>query len=300
MKVAVLLPCYNEGNAIFDVVRSFKDALPSAEIYVYDNNSTDNTRSQALAAGAFIRQENKQGKGHVVRRMFSDIDADIYLMADGDGTYDVASASSLIELLKDQHLDMVVGARQEQTSSAHRPGHKFGNSIFNFALRILFKSPFKDIFSGYRVFSRRFVKSFPALTGGFDIETEIAIHALHMNMPFVEVETPFFERADGTQSKLSTFKDGFKILWRMIYLFKEFKPMPFFGGIASLLIILAGVLAYPLVLHYLQTGLVPRFPTAILCTGLTLVGFLSMVCGFVLDSVSRMRKEMLRLTYLNV
>jgi glycosyltransferase involved in cell wall biosynthesis len=297
MRIAVLLPCYNEGGAIFNVVQSFKETLPTAAIYVYDNNSTDDTAAEARAAGADVRHEPRQGKGHVVRRMFADIDADIYLMADGDGTYDVASAPALIQLLCDQHLDMVVGARQEQCAKAHRVGHKLGNNVFNIALRILFKSPFKDIFSGYRVFSRRFVKTFPALTSGFDIETEMAIHALHLHIPFAEVETPFFERVEGTQSKLSTFKDGFKILWRMLYLFKEFKPMLFFGGVSFVLLVAATLLAYPLVRDFLATGLVPRFPTAVLCTGMALGAGLSLVCGFILDSVSRMRKEMLRLAY---
>jgi glycosyltransferase involved in cell wall biosynthesis len=299
MNIAVLLPCYNEGSAIYNVVKAFKDTLPTAQIYVYDNNSTDDTRHQAALAGAIVRQELRQGKGHVVRRMFSDIEADIYIMADGDGTYDTASAPLLIQLLLENELDMVVGTRREQTDSAHRTGHKLGNILFNWALKILFLSPFKDIFSGYRVFSRRFVKSFPALSAGFDIETEMSIHTLFNQIPFMEFETPFFDRAEGTESKLSTFKDGIKIMWRMVHLFKEYKPMPFFGGIGSVLGLTALVLGFPILREFLATGLVPRIPTALLCTGLSVTAMLSFVCGFILDSLCRMRKENMRLFYLN-
>ena len=298
--IAVLFPCFNEEAAIYDVVKDLKQRLPQAKVYVYDNNSVDETVNRALAAGAIVFREPRQGKGNVVRRMFADIDVDIYLMIDGDGTYDTGYAPEMIDTLISEKLDMVVAVRIEQTDTAHRSGHKFGNLLFNKVLSIFFKSEFKDIFSGYRVFSRRFVKSFPALSSGFDIETELSIHSLEMSLPVKEIETPFFERIEGSVSKLSTFKDGFKILWRMIFLFKEIKPLIFFGVFFLLLAGLSLFLGYPVVLEFLSTGLVPRFPTAILSVGVMLLGFLSLTCGFILDSLSYSRKEAKRLRYLSL
>ncbi|MBY0461835.1 MAG: glycosyltransferase [Alphaproteobacteria bacterium] len=300
LSIAVLIPCFNEEAAIYDVVQSLKRKIPEARVYVYDNNSTDDTVKCALLAGAIVCFEPRQGKGNVVSRMFADIEADVYLMIDGDGTYDIDSAPEMIEALIAGKLDMVVGTRLEQTDTAHRSGHKFGNLLFNKVLSIFFKSEFKDIFSGYRVFSRRFVKSFPALSSGFDIETELSIHSLEMNLPVKEIETPFFERAEGSVSKLSTFKDGFLILWRMIFLFKEVKPLVFFGTFFVFFVGLSLLLGYPLVTEFLHTGLVPRFPTAILSVGIMLLGFLSLTCGFILDSLSYGRREAKRLRYLSL
>jgi len=297
--LAVLIPCFNEEAAIYDVVQALKHQLPGSKIYVYDNNSTDNTAEKARTAGAIVHFEPRQGKGNVVRRMFADIEADVYLMIDGDGTYDIKSAPRMIEALVLEKLDMVVGVRVEQTDSAHRCGHKFGNLIFNKVLALFFKSNFKDIFSGYRVFSRRFVKSFPALSSGFDIETELSIHSLEMNLPVREIETPFFERPLGSFSKLSTFKDGFRILRRMVFLFKEVEPLAFFGVFFILLAALSLILGYPIVIEFLKTGLVPRFPTAILSMGVMLLAFLSLTCGLILDSLSYSRREAKRLKYLS-
>lgn len=298
--IAVLIPCYNEEAAIYNVVQGLRQRLPTARVYVYDNNSTDETVKEAFRAGAIVCHEPRQGKGNVVSRMFADIEADIYLMIDGDGTYDIDSALKMIETLVSEKLDMVIGTRVEQTSTAHRVGHKFGNLLFNKALSILFKSNFRDIFSGYRVFSRRFVKSFPALSTGFDIETELSVHSLEMGLPVKEIETPFFERAEGSVSKLSTFRDGFRILWRMIFLFKEIKPLVFFGFFFIFFVGLSLLLGYPLVTEFLRTGFVPRFPTAILSVGIMLLGFLSLTCGFILDSLSYSRKEAKRLRYLSL
>lgn len=298
LRIAVLLPCYNEGKAISQVVGQLKTTLPSAIIYVYDNNSTDDTSQQAHLAGAIVRKEPKQGKGQVVRRMFSDIDADIYLMMDGDGTYDVASAPKLIQALIDEQLDMVIGTRA-QNEQAFRKGHQFGNKIFNMTLKTLFQSNFTDIFSGYRVFSKRFVKSFPALTTGFDTETELSVHALEINCPCQEIETPFFERALGTASKLNTFKDGFRILWRMCFLFKEVKPFYFFGIIALVFFLLSMGLGYPVIKTYFLTQWVYKVPTAILAAALMILSFISFTCGLILSSVSYARREMKKLMYLN-
>ena len=297
--IAILIPCYNEESGIGEVVLSLRQQLPKADIYVYDNNSMDNTAEKARAAGAIVRFEPRQGKGNVVRRMFADIDADIYLMIDGDGTYDATVASQLADLLLKENLDMVVGIRKEESSTAHRSGHKFGNTLFNWVLSVLFKSHFKDIFSGYRVFSKRFVKSFPQLSSGFDIEAEISIYALEMNLAVKEVETSFFDRAEGSVSKLSTFKDGFRILWRVILLFKEIKPMLFFGAFFVFFMLLSSALGYILVKEFIATGLVPRMPTAIVCVGSIILGFLSLACGLILDSLSCARREAKIMHYLS-
>lgn len=297
-RIAVLLPCYNEDAAIAQTVAGFRAALPGATIYVYDNNSRDRTIEVARAAGAIVRSERMQGKGNVVRRMFADVDADIYVMADGDATYDAASAPMLVARLIDDQLDMVVGSRISQAEAAYRRGHRFGNAMLTGMLAQLFGRSFSDILSGYRVFSRRFVKSFPVLTGGFEIETEISVHALELKMPVAEIETPYFARPEGSASKLSTYGDGWRILRTIVTLYRIERPMLFFGAIGAMLAILAVVLAVPLAITYMRTGLVPRLPTAVLVTGLTILAALSGFAGLILDTVVRGRREMRRLAYL--
>ena len=297
-KIAVLLPCYNEEIAIAQVVKNFKKALPKAQIYVYDNNSQDKTMEQAKAAGAIVRSEIRQGKGHVVRRMFADVDADIYVMADGDETYDATVAPTLIQILINKHLDMVIGTR-DGGSEAYPVGHQFGNWMFNFMLRLLFNSTFKDIFSGYRVFSRRFVKSFPAMSGGFDIETELSVHALELNLPAEEVPTAYKERPAGSTSKLNTLRDGIAIAWRMGMLYKAVRPLSFFTCIFGAFAVTAMAIGYPILEEFVRTGLVPRFPSAILATGIMILAFLSLACGFIVDAISAGRRELKRLQYLH-
>jgi glycosyltransferase involved in cell wall biosynthesis len=299
-RVAVLLPCYNEEAAVARTVAAFRAALPDAAIYVYDNNSTDRTREVAAAAGAIVRSERMQGKGHVVRRMFADVEADIYLMADGDATYDAAAAPALIARLVDERLDMVVGARASEVEDAYRRGHRFGNKLFTGLLASLFGRTFSDIFSGYRVFSRRFAKSFPALSRGFETETEISVHALELAMPVGEVVTAYGARPEGSQSKLSTWPDGWRIMRTILHLFRIERPVLFYGGFGLLLAALAVVLAVPLAITYARTGLVPRFPTAILATGLIILAALSFFAGLILDTVVRGRREVRRLHYLSL
>jgi len=299
-RIAVLIPCYNEEVAIGDTVAGFRAALPNARIYVYDNNSKDRTMEVARAAGAIVRRENLQGKGNVVRRMFSDIDADVYVMTDGDATYDPSTALQMVELLVQENLDMVVGRRVQTVTSAYRAGHVLGNKMLTGFLARLFGQRFTDILSGYRTFSRRFAKSFPALSAGFETETELTVHALTLNMPIAEVETKYFARPEGSVSKLSTYRDGFRILRLMLALFKNERPVAFFGLTAFVLALIAIVLSIPVVITYLETGLVPRFPTAILSASIMLLAFLSAVCGLVLDTVTRGRREMKRLAYLQV
>ena len=296
--IAVLLPCYNEEAAIAQTVAGFRAALPQARIYVYDNNSSDRTIEVARAAGAFVRIERIQGKGAVVRRMFADVDADIYVMADGDATYDAAVAPALIARMLDEQLDMVVGSRVTQASAAYRRGHQFGNKAMTGLLASLFGRSFTDIFSGYRVFSRRFVKSFPVLSEGFEIETEISVHALELKMPVGEVETRYFARLEGSESKLNTYRDGFRILNTIATLYRIERPILFFGVIAGLFAALAVILAIPLAITYMQTHTVPRFPTAILITGLGILAALNVFAGLILDTVVRGRREMRRLAYL--
>jgi glycosyltransferase involved in cell wall biosynthesis len=298
VRIAILLPCYNEEAAVAQTVAAFRAALPEAAIYVYDNNSTDRTKEVAAAAGAFVRTERMQGKGHVVRRMFADIDADIYVMADGDATYDAAAAPELVRRLLDERLDMVVGARKSAVEEAYRRGHRLGNRLFTAILASLFGRSFTDIFSGYRIFSRRFVKSFPALSRGFETETEISVHALELAMPVGEEITAYGARPEGSHSKLSTWRDGFRIMRTILHLFRIERPVLFYGGFGLLLAILALVLAAPLVVTYAKTGLVPRFPTAILVTGLMILAFISFAVGLILDTVVRGRREMRRLAYL--
>ncbi len=296
--VAVLLPCYNEEAAIAQTVAGFRAALPEAAIYVYDNNSSDRTAEVARAAGAIVRCERIQGKGAVVRRMFADINADVYVMADGDATYDAAAAPALIARLFDEQLDMIVGSRISEAELAYRRGHRFGNALLTGMLARLFGRSFTDILSGYRVFSRRFVKSFPSLSAGFEIETEISVHALELKMPCAEIETRYFARPEGSTSKLNTYGDGWRILRTIATLYRIERPLLFFGAIGLLLSLVAVVLAVPLAITYMQTGLVPRFPTAILVTGLMILAALNVFAGLILDTVVRGRREFRRLAYL--
>jgi glycosyltransferase involved in cell wall biosynthesis len=297
-RIAVLLPCYNEEAAIAATVAGFRAALPTATIYVYDNNSRDRTRELAAKAGAVVRSETQQGKGNVVRRMFADIDADVYVMADGDLTYDPKSAPAMADMLVAEQLDMVVGTRKHEQAEAYRGGHVLGNKLFTGLLAGLFGRSFTDIFSGYRVFSRRFVKSFPVLSSGFEIETEMSVHALELRMPVGEVETSYGARPDGSQSKLSTYSDGWRILKTIGTLYRVERPTLFYGLIGLLLLVLALILGEPLVVTYIHTGLVPRFPTAILVTGMTIIAVLCFFTGLILDTVTRGRREVRRLAYL--
>ena len=297
-RIAVLLPCFNEELSVGATIAGFKKALPGAKVYVYDNNSTDRTRAIAASEGALVRSEIQQGKGHVVRRMFADIDADIYVMADGDLTYDPAAAPEMVELLVRDQLDMVVGTRRHEEKSAYRGGHVFGNRLFTGLLARLFGRSFSDIFSGYRVFSRRFVKSFPVLSQGFEIETEMSVHALELRMPVGEVETAYGARPEGSASKLSTVRDGWRIFRTIVSLYRIERPVLFYGLTGALLLLAAVILAVPLVLTYVETGLVPRVPTAILVTGMTIVAVLCVFAGLILDTVTRGRREMRRLAYL--
>jgi glycosyltransferase involved in cell wall biosynthesis len=298
--IAVILPCFNEEAAIAATVAGFRTALPGATIYVYDNNSGDATREVAAKAGAIVRSERQQGKGNVVRRMFADVDADIYVMADGDLTYDPAAAPAMVDMLIAEQLDMVVGTRRHEHKQAFRGGHVLGNRLFTGLLARLFGRSFSDIFSGYRVFSRRFVKSFPVLSSGFEIETEISVHALELKMPVGEVETAYGARLEGSHSKLSTFGDGGRILGTIVTLYRVERPALFYGSIGGLLLIAAILLSVPLVVTYLHTGLVPRFPTAILVTGMTIIAVLCFFAGLILDTVTRGRREVRRLAYLSL
>ena len=299
-RIAVLLPCFNEEAAIAATVAGFRTALPGAAVYVYDNNSRDKTCEVARQAGAIVRSERQQGKGHVVRRMFADIDADVYIMADGDLTYDPKAAPAMVDLLLADQLDMVVGTRRHEASTAYRGGHVLGNRVFTGLLSGLFGRTFSDIFSGYRIFSRRFVKSFPVLSSGFEIETEMSVHALELRMPVGELETAYAARPEGSESKLSTFSDGWRILRTIVTLYRIERPVLFYGGIGALLLIAAILLSIPLVITYLNTGLVPRFPTAILVTGMTIIAVLCFFAGLILDTVTRGRREIRRLAYLSL
>ncbi|MEO8673907.1 MAG: glycosyltransferase [Tahibacter sp.] len=299
-RIAVLIPCYNEAVAISQVVADFRAALPSATIHVFDNNSTDGTATLAQQAGAYVHAVKLQGKGHVVRRMFADVEAEAYVMVDGDDTYDAASAGAMVAQLCDRQLDMLVGVREPVRSDVHRPGHAFGNRMLSGFLSRLFGRNCSDILSGYRVFSRRFVKSFPVLSSGFEIETELTVHALELNMPVDERVTPFKERPQGSHSKLSTVRDGTRILVTMVRLFGAERPLVFYTLIATLLSALAVIISIPVFLTFANTGLVPRFPTAILSTGLILLGALSFFTGLILDTVTRGRRETKMLAYLSL
>ena len=297
-EVAVLVPCYNEERAIAQVVADFRAALPCATVYVYDNNSTDGTVEAAQRAGAVVRRETHQGKGHVVRRMFNDIEADIYLLVDGDATYDAPSAPQLVAKLRVDRLDMVVGSGIDRETAAYRPGHRTGNLMLTGFITHIFGRAFTDILSGYRVFSRRFVKSFPILSGGFEIETELTVHALELELPVGELPTPYYSRPAGSASKLSTWHDGFRILWTVLKLYRAERPLALFGSLGLALAIMAIGLVIPVFVTYLEEGLVPRLPTAVLSTGLMVVAVLSIACGLILDTVTRGRREAKLIAYL--
>ena len=298
LKVAVLIPCYNEGKPIGSVVSDFRAALPGADIYVYDNNSTDDTAEVARAAGAIVRVETQQGKGNVVRRMFADIDADVYIMVDGDNTYEAKAAPALLSKLIDETLDMVSGCRVTDIQEAYRPGHRFGNWMLTGIVAGIFGKRTKDMLTGYRVFSRRFVKSFPALSRGFEIETELTVHALELRMPIADVDTTYIDRLPGSDSKLNTIRDGLRILKMIILLVKEERPFALFCGIGVLLALVSLSLGFPIVVEFLQTGLVPRFPTAILAPGIMVISVLAVMSGLILDTVTLARREMKRMAYL--
>ena len=297
-RVAVLVPCFNEEAAVATVIADFRKALSSAEIFVYDNNSTDRTAEVARQAGAVVRSERRQGKGHVVRRMFADIDADIYVLVDGDATYDAASAPRMIDRLLNDHLDMVVGFRVDQATAAYRLGHRTGNWMLTGFLASVFGQAFKDVLSGYRVLSRRFVKSFPVLSDGFEIETELSVHALELALPAAEIETPYYARPVGSFSKLNTWHDGLRILATILRLYRSEKPLRCFTAIGIFLALVSVGLAIPIVITYLEAGVVPRLPTAVLSMGLMILAMLSVSSGLVLDTVTRGRREMKLLAYL--
>jgi glycosyltransferase involved in cell wall biosynthesis len=297
-RIAVLVPCYNEETAIGKVVADFRAALPEATIYVYDNNSTDRTVEAAARAGAIVRREQHQGKGRVVRRMFTDIDADIYVLVDGDATYDAPSARGMIGKLVAERLDMVCAVRIDREEAAYRLGHRAGNRLLTGFVAHVFGESFTDMLSGYRVFTRRFVKSFPALSGGFEIETELTIHALELELPVGEMRTPYYSRPLGSASKLSTWRDGFRILRTVLRLYRAERPLPLFSGIGISLGIVAIGIAIPVFITYLQEGTVPRLPTAVLATGLMLLASLAIACGLILDTVTRGRREIKLLAYL--
>ncbi len=298
--VAVLVPCYNEERSIAKVVGDFQAAVPGATIYVYDNNSTDATVDAAQDAGAVVRRETHQGKGHVVRRMFNDIEADIYVLVDGDATYDAPSAPKMIARLLTDRLDMVVATRVDRDEKAYRRGHRAGNRLLTGFVTHIFGHAFTDILSGYRVFSRRFVKSFPILSGGFEIETELTVHALELELPVGEVATPYYSRPSGSSSKLSTWQDGFRILGTVLKLYRAERPLALFGSLGIALALIAIGLAIPIFITYVEHGLVPRLPTAVLSTGLMLVAFLSIACGLILDTVTRGRREAKLIAYLSL
>ena len=296
--IAVLVPCFNEEAAISKVVADFRAALPTATVYVYDNNSTDKTSEIATAAGAVVRRELRRGKGNVVCRMFQDIEADIYVMVDGDDTYEAAVAPQLVSRLLDEHLDMVVGRRVETHQAAYRAGHRLGNAVLTGLVAKLFGAQIVDMLSGYRVFSRRFVKSFPSFSREFEIETELTVHAMQMRMAVAEVETNYKERPPGSMSKLRTFRDGWRILMTITNLVRNERPLMFFALLALLLGLVAIVLGIPVILDYVDTGLVPRFPTAILASALVVIAVISLATGAILDLVAHVRREAKRLVYL--
>lgn len=300
LNIAVLLPCYNEGLAIRTVVEQFRAALPQADIYVYDNNSSDDSVAVARAAGAIVRSEPRQGKGNVVRRMFADIDADIYIMCDADETYEAAVAPELLARLVDNGLDMVVGTRTDVGGTAYRPAHRFGNWMLTSLVRAMFGGAFSDMLSGYRVFSRRFVKSFPQMSQGFEIETELTVHALQLGMPTSEMATRFKDRAEGSESKLRTVSDGVRILWTIVTLLKQERPFFLFGSISLLLFCLSLLFGYPVIAEYMRSHTVPRLPTAVLATGTMILASLSLFTGLILDTVTRGRKEAKLLQYLQL
>ena len=299
-RIAVIVPCYNEEAAIATVVRDFKAALPGAVIYVYDNNSKDQTAARAREAGAVVRTEMRQGKGNVVRRMFADVEADVYVLVDGDDTYDASVAPALIRRLVDDGLDIVSGQRVATGQAAYRPGHVLGNWLLTTLTSVMFRVKLNDLLSGYRIMSRRFVKSFPFTAEGFGIETELTVHAVRLLMPMAEIETRYKERPEGSVSKLNTYRDGLRILFTIAALVREERPLVFFTTIAALLMISSLLLGTPVVLDYFHTGLVPRLPTAVLSVGFMVLGFLSLASGLILDTVTRGRWEDKRMAYLAI
>src|SRR5262245_25271424 len=298
--IAVLIPCYNEEVAIGKVVRDFRAKLPNAAIFVYDNNSKDRTLEAAAAAGAICRKEPRQGKGNVVRRMFADIQADVYVLVDGDDTYDAASVDRLIAPILREHVDMVNATREASEKQAYRPGHRFGNRMLTGVVKTIFGNACTDVLSGYRAMSRRFVKSFPALSQGFEIEVELTIHAMELGVPIAEITAPYKERPVGSTSKLNTIGDGIRILSVIIVLMKEEQPLKFFGILGAFVFAVAMLLAFPLAVTYLETGLVPRLPTAVLVIGLTIISLLLLMSGLILDTVTRGRQEAKRMHYLSL
>lgn len=299
-RIAVIIPCYNESQAIAQVVRDFRKALPESVIFVYDNNSRDDTATVAKEAGAIVRRESRQGKGYVISRAFADVEADIYLMVDGDGTYDASAAPAMVRCLVENQLDMVVGTRQDNRADRVYPqGHRFGNRMLTMAINVLFQNNLSDVLSGYRVFSRRFIKTFPTLAKGFEIEVKLTIYALEMQLGCAEVPTHYGERTAGTVSKLHTYRDGCRILYTILSLFKEIRPFVFFGMISAVLGLTSIGLAIPIIDEFLKTGLVPRFPTAILSTGIMLAAAISLNCGIILETVTTKARELKRLVYLN-
>lgn len=297
-RVAVILPCYNEGAVIASVIEDFRKYLPQAQIYVIDNNSTDDTAEVALKANAYVIREFEKGKGNAVRRAFSEIEADIYVMADGDGTYDASRSPEMVEMLVQEHLDMIVGTRHTESEAAYRAGHRFGNRLFNLILRFLFDDKFKDILSGYRVFSRRFVKTFPALSAGFEIETEMSVHAIQMGSPTKEIETKYFDRGEGTSSKLNTYRDGLRILFTMLMLFKRLRPFTLFTIISGLFMALSLIIGVPVIIHFIETHTVIRLPTTVAAAGLMVMSAVTFVAGLILDSITYSLKTNKRLAYL--
>lgn len=298
MDIAVLIPCHNEEVAIAEVVSSFRASLPGAVLYVYDNNSTDRTVERARAAGAVVRTEKLQGKGNVVRRMFADVDADVYVLVDGDGTYDAAAATRMIDLLVSEQFDMINGSRMTEDRGAYRSGHQLGNAVLSWLVRASFGAGLSDMLSGYKVLSRRLAKTVPLLSSGFEIETELAVHALSLRLPIAELPTLYRRRAEGSASKLRTYRDGLKILNTIARLIKEERPLWFYSCIAALLAAAAIALALPVLITFFETGLVPRLPTAVLSASIMVLSFLSLTCGLILDTVTRGRREMKRLAYL--
>ncbi|MBI1330910.1 MAG: glycosyltransferase [Alphaproteobacteria bacterium] len=299
-RIAILVPCYNEEAAIATVVRDFQKALPSAAIYVYDNNSRDRTAEIARAAGAIVRHEPRKGKGNVVRRMFADVEADIYILVDGDDTYDASAAPMLVNRLIEDGCDIVSGRRVATAEDAYRAGHVLGNKLLTGLTALMFRVKLLDMLSGYRVMSRRFVKSFPFTASGFAIETELTVHAVRMLVPMLEIDTRYKERPVGSVSKLNTWGDGFRILFTIAALVREERPLTFFGTIFAALFLLSVLFGTPVVIEYLHTGLVPRLPTAVLSTGLMLLAFLSLASGLILDTVTRGRWEAKRNSYLSM
>lgn len=300
-RIALLVPCYNEEAAVVQVIQEFNQAMPEAVVYVFDNNSTDNTFKVAHDAGAIVKHVALKGKGNVVRRMFADVEADIYLMVDGDATYHAPSVHLLVDKLIDENLDMVVGCRVEEKfdKANYRQGHRFGNKMLTGSVMTIFGGNFTDMLSGYRAFSRRYIKSFPALSAGFEIETELTVHALELRMPYGEVSTPYGSRPEGSESKLSTYSDGWRILKTIIKLYMNERPLSFFGGIGIILMALSLLIGIPIIWEFLETHLVPKFPSAILASGFMIIGLLSVVAGLILSTVTRGRQEVKRLYYLS-